>query len=69
MILHNMIVHFEANRRDEFGGGTMDWAIEEAEGWEEDGGDRIGEEQGTTSGQQFWVLLMEKLLEQRGIRV
>ena len=67
MILHNMIMHFEANQRDEFGGGTMDWAIEEAEGWEEDGGDRIGEEQGTTSGQQFWVLLMEKLLEQRGI--
>ena len=44
MILHNMIIHFEANQQDEFGDGMMDWEIDKTEGWEEDEGDWDGEQ-------------------------
>jgi len=64
MILHNMVVHFEDKRREESGErGTMDWAIGEAGGSDEDTDDG-NEEGGGTQGQQFHGLLMTWLFKQ-----
>ncbi|KIM57633.1 hypothetical protein SCLCIDRAFT_28722 [Scleroderma citrinum Foug A] len=68
MILHNMIVHFEARRKRTLNNGSMDWAIQEA-GRLDDDDDDTGGEQGGTEGQQFCGLLVERLLEQRGIHI
>ena len=68
MILHNMIVHFEARRKRTLNNGSMDWAIQEA-GRLDDDDDDTGGEQGGTEGQQFCGLLVERPLEQRGIHI
>ncbi|KIM56625.1 hypothetical protein SCLCIDRAFT_132182 [Scleroderma citrinum Foug A] len=68
MILHNMIVHFEARRKRTLNNGSMDWAIQEA-GRLDDDDDDTGGEQGGTEGQQFRGLLVERLLEQHGIHI
>ena len=65
MILHNMIVRFEAKQ---LGEGLMGWAIREAD-WEDANNDVGGELEGETPGQRFWGLLMERLFEQRGIPI
>ncbi|KIK29873.1 hypothetical protein PISMIDRAFT_88220, partial [Pisolithus microcarpus 441] len=65
IILHNMIVHFE----ETLGEDTTQWAIGEAEGWDE-GRDDVGGEQGEgTHGQRFRAFLMERLFEQHGIHM
>ena len=68
LILHNMIVQFEAKRRRELGEGTMRWAMREAE-WEDADDDVGGEERGGTLGQRFQGMLVERLIEQRGIQI
>jgi len=67
MILHNMVIRFEAKRREELGEGMMGWAIAEAE-WENKNNEGGGET-GGTQGQRFRALLMERLFEQRRIRI
>ena len=65
MILHNMIVRFEAKQ---LGEGSMRWAIGEAD-WEDKNDDIGGELEGEMPGQQFRGLLMERLFEQCGIPI
>ena len=65
MILHNMIMRFEAKQ---LGEGSMGWAIREAD-WEDANNDVRGELEGETPGQRFQGLLMERLFEQRGIPI
>ncbi|KIK11569.1 hypothetical protein PISMIDRAFT_122415 [Pisolithus microcarpus 441] len=66
IILHNMIIRFEERLGEE----TTQWAIGEAEGWDDEGGDDGGGEQGDrTQGQHFRGYLMERLFEQRGLRM
>ena len=65
LILHNMIVRFEAKQ---LGEGSMGWAIREAE-WEDENDDVGGELEGEMPGQRFRGLLMERLFEQCGIPI
>lgn len=71
MILHNMIVRFEARRgRTGLNGGSMEWAIQE--GRELDDNDNVnveGLQEGGTEGQQFRGLLVERLIQQRRIPI
>ncbi|KIO11381.1 hypothetical protein M404DRAFT_127245 [Pisolithus tinctorius Marx 270] len=69
MILHNMVIRFESDRRDTLGEGTMRWAIREGEELDGGGDEDVGEEQRGTPGQQHRLMLMERLFEQRGIRM
>ena len=66
MILHNMIVCFEARcGRTGLNGGSMEWAIQE--GRELDDNDNVnveGMQEGGTEGQQFRGLLVERLIQQ-----
>ncbi|KIK17409.1 hypothetical protein PISMIDRAFT_111478, partial [Pisolithus microcarpus 441] len=66
IILHNMIIHFEERLGEE----TTQWAIGEAEGWDDEGGDDGGGKQGDRmQGQCFCGYLMERLFEQHGLRM
>ena len=65
MILHNMIVCFEAKQ---LGEGSMRWVIRVAD-WEDANDDIGGELEGETLGQRFRGLLMERLFEQCGVPI
>ena len=70
LILHNMIIVFEENRR--MRGEQVEsvgWAREEAAVYGDDADPAVGLEQPRgTEGQQFRSYLAEKLFDQRGIR-
>jgi len=70
LVLHNMIIVFEGNRRAQGEQvGSLRWAREEAAVYGDDPDPTIGLEQPRgTEGQRFQSYLMEKLFDQRAIR-
>lgn len=68
MILHNMIIHFEEQRRDKLGGGMMAWARRKAaEWWEREDDHPVIPEVAGGEGQQFRRFLMDKLVYECGL--
>ncbi|KIJ58573.1 hypothetical protein HYDPIDRAFT_102367, partial [Hydnomerulius pinastri MD-312] len=66
LILHNMIIRFEEQRRVVIA-GTMEWAIQEGRGSEDDGGGGVcADPPRMTPGQKFRERLMERLFRDRG---